>query len=359
MRDPCLKEPCTPTYGRREVAVPPLREGNLCSFSHGLRDMSPLSRLTNLEAIKDVPQLCELLQCRAEDIQHIILHPEEHYTHHIVARRRGSQRPRHVYSGDALTRRLHQRVAMLVSPASDDLPVYVQGFRRGGSVFGNAKLHCGKPFVVTADLRDFFDNIGTQRVAHTFEKLGAERRSALILARLCTRHGSLPQGGRASPVLSNLCVSDLDSALFHFAETRSLTYSRYADDIAFSGASSVTHVELRHLVSTFGFDIRGDSYRCQESQKGQFVTGLNVTGSNPRIPRKVRRKLEAAIRFGSKHGLTAHLKRFAPHSSGRPDKYLRHLYGLAAAYRPVETEACDDWVIKLSRISLTSTDSSE
>lgn len=247
----------------------------------------------------------------------------------------------------------------MVGPASAALPDYVQGFRAGSSPLKQAQQHCGRPFVVTADLSDFFDNIRLATVVETFERLGSPRPIAIVLGKLCTYNESLPQGGRASPILSNLCVTDLDKALTRHSQAKGLTYSRYADDLAFSGKNPIGIACLRRLVSPFGFSIREDSFRLQEAHKGQFVTGLNVTGGTPRIPREVRRKVDAAVRFASTFGLIEHLARRYPGRRINPNAYLRRLYGLAAAYKPVEPTTCAAWLVQLASVRLNPADSAE
>lgn len=318
-----------------------------------------LTAVERLTGISSIPQLCTHLQCRADDIYEILENPGDHYEPHLVPRRMGSRRPRQVYSNSPLLRRIHQAIAIMVGPASAALPDCVQGFRAGSSPFKQAKQHCGRAFVVTADLSDFFDNIRIDTVVDTFQRLGSPRRIAVLLGKLCTHNGSLPQGGRASPVLSNLCVTDLDDALTNHGQAKGLAYSRYADDLAFSGDNPIGIASLRRLVAPFGFSIREDSFRLQAAHKGQYVTGLNVTGSTPRIPREVRRKVDAAVRFASTFGLIEHLARRYPGRRINPNAYLRRLYGLAAAYKPVEPDTCEAWLAQLAAVRLKPADSAE
>ena len=240
------------------------------------------------------------LQCSPKDILDVIENSSDHYTTKSVRRRRGASRGRTVHCADDLVRRMHRRLAVALRDAVAALPAYVHGFRPNHSILTHASAHCGKPAVVTVDLADFFSNIGTATVTAAHEKLGCPRQSALLLARLSTVDGVLPQGGRVSPALSNLCVTQMDVALEDFAQARDLAYGRYADDLAFSGDTGPTESDLRALVRPFGFALREGSYRYQSQKAGQFVTGLSVSGAQPRIPRRVRRDLEEAIRFGKR-----------------------------------------------------------
>jgi hypothetical protein len=58
-----------------------------------------------------------------------------------------------------------------------------------------------------------------------------------VLERLRTPH--LPQGAPTSPALANLAAFVLDARLSGLARAADATYTRYADDLAFSGDARV------------------------------------------------------------------------------------------------------------------------
>src|ERR1035438_9653860 len=65
------------------------------------------------------------------------------------------------------------------------------------------------------------------------------------LTLICCARGALPQGAPSSPALINLCAENLDLALTSIAEQNNLVYTRYADDITFSGNFiSLTFVKI-------------------------------------------------------------------------------------------------------------------
>src|SRR5205814_1273721 len=73
------------------------------------------------------------------------------------------------------------------------------------------------------------------RVERYFRHIGWNAEAAALLTKLCTYRGSLPQGAPTSPRLSNLVNLRFDARLAAIANGRGLSYSRYADDITFSG----------------------------------------------------------------------------------------------------------------------------
>jgi hypothetical protein len=104
------------------------------------------------------------------------------------------------------------------------------------------------------DLCDFFPSVRGARVRQLFQTAGYPVLVARALAGLCTnvvppdvwsegtpvsvrqrfRSPHLPQGAPTSPALANLCAYRLDCRLAGLARKAGATYTRYADDLAFS-----------------------------------------------------------------------------------------------------------------------------
>lgn len=146
------------------------------------------------------------------------------------------------------------------------------GFTRGRSVASHASQHTGQPVVIRLDLEDFFASIAARRVFGIFRTAGypesvAYAMTALVTnvvpsvvwqtlprprepgritahhrlgRRLSTPH--LPQGAPTSPALANLAAFRLDRRLRGLAASLELNYTRYADDLTFSGSTRLVRV---------------------------------------------------------------------------------------------------------------------
>mgnify|MGYP002624546754 CR=1 FL=1 len=116
------------------------------------------------------------------------------------------------------------------------------GFVRGRSVLTNASAHLGKEYLINVDLKDFFPSIGAPKVESALVRLGVDPLTARLVSTLCCipveRDGKiinvLPQGSPASPVLSNIACSAMDTRMEEMAASFGFTYTRYADDLSFS-----------------------------------------------------------------------------------------------------------------------------
>jgi retron-type reverse transcriptase len=200
------------------------------------------------------------------------------------------------------------------------------GFSTGRSILTNAKPHTGKTVVVNLDLEGFFPNITFPRVRSVLHRLGYSPAVATILALLCTEcprkpvtydgkayhvaigPRGLPQGACTSPGLSNQVARRLDNRLGGLARKLGLTYTRYADDITFSGNDELkTRVgwliaKVRHIAEEEGFTVNEKKSRVLRRNSAQTVTGL-VVNDKPGVRRKEVRRLRAILHRARTEGL--------------------------------------------------------
>jgi retron-type reverse transcriptase len=206
------------------------------------------------------------------------------------------------------------------------------GFVPGRSTVTNAAPHVRRAVVVNLDLRDFFPTVTFPRVRGAFEGLGYSPAVATVLALLATEAPrrtveydgrkyhvavgprALPQGACTSPALSNLVARKLDRRLEGLARKLGWTYTRYADDLTFSGDALVPKgqkdpkgvawllARTRHIVEAEGFEVNEKKLRVQRRNTAQLVTGI-VVNEKPSASRRERRRLRAVLHRARFEGL--------------------------------------------------------
>ena len=207
-------------------------------------------------------------------------------------------------------------------------------FRPGRSAISNAIPHCGREVVISFDLVDFFPSIPAARVHRLFRSLGYPEPVARLLAGLCTtrlptdvwerrpnpsldgsdratwlrisdRH--LPQGAPSSPAIANLAAHRLDRRLTGIAKRLEATYTRYADDLTFSGDGTLARraKRLAHLVAVVageeGFTLNFRKTRVMRRGSRQQVTGV-IVNVHPNHPRAEFDRLKAILTNCVRHG---------------------------------------------------------
>lgn len=171
------------------------------------------------------------------------------------------------------------------------MPVHeaAHGYVQGRSNISNAKYHLGSRCVLCLDIENFFGSIGDHKVLEIFLEAGYPRNVAFLLSRLCTRQGSLPQGGATSPQISNVVMIDFDRKLTQICNARGYKYSRYVDDITISGRDVTRSFsdEVAKVLLSLKLDLRESKTRLQ--MKKQIVTGISIGSGKLRLPRSMRR----------------------------------------------------------------------
>ena len=156
------------------------------------------------------------------------------------------------------------------------------GFINERSIVTNAELHVNKQFVLNVDIADYFPSIHFARVKEILQQTPFFFNSemATVIARFSTLKGKLPQGAATSPILSNIATMNLDNKLTIFAAKHKQTFSRYADDITFSGYRRIYSKdffkELNSIVYQEQFKLKKSKTRIQTVNKRQVVTGITV-----------------------------------------------------------------------------------
>ena len=172
------------------------------------------------------------------------------------------------------------------------------------------------------------------------------------MASFATIDDSLPLGLHASPLLANLVCAGVDDRLQSLATAHGCRYTRYADDLAFSGAKSVpTRIEVESELAAEGFTLSPRKFRLTKLGQAHFVTGLSVSDPKaPHIPKALKRRLRQELYFARKYGLRDHLGRvnYPSFQSGinKIDGMLRYVGGVE---RKLGKELRAQWLAVLTK----------
>ncbi len=247
-----------------------------------------------------------------------------HYTYRWVAKRHGYRLM------EAPKSRLRAIQRRILAEILDPIPAHhaAHGFRAGHSCLTYARPHCGQRVVMRMDLRNFFPSIPAPRVQALFATLGYPEATARVLTGLCTNRVTsrmlrrvaiadpafkltwsegkllevphLPQGAPTSPALSNLCALHLDLRLDALAQSLDARYTRYADDLAFSGGEPVRRRAARlgaaiaAIALEEGFEVNHRKTRVMHGGGRQVLTGV-VVNERPNIRRDEFDRLKATL----------------------------------------------------------------
>ncbi|KWF30812.1 reverse transcriptase family protein [Burkholderia pseudomultivorans] len=255
--------------------------------------------------------------------------PLHHYTYMACDKRRGGSRLIEIPKG-----RLREAQRRILHGLLDRVPPHesAHGFRKGRGIVSFAAPHADRDVVIRFDLADFFVSVRAARVHALFDTLGYPAEVARMLTALCTnrvpsarllapdlrdrfdwtgrqryRNRHLPQGAPTSPALANLCAFRFDMRLAALARSLDATYTRYADDLAFSGgatlARAIDRLQVRVAAIAFdeGFALQLRKTRVMRRGARQQLAGV-VVNRHPNLARDEFDLLKAILTNCVRHG---------------------------------------------------------
>ena len=188
---------------------------------------------------------------------------------------------------------------------------YAKAYRFGSSTLRNAKHHIGKQVVLKLDILHFFDSIRYSTVKDKAfpENIFAEP-LRILLTMLCYYKDALPQGAPSSPAITNIILYEFDEQIGQWCWERGIAYTRYCDDMTFSGDFDPAEVIrfIRLELKKMGFLLNEQKTKIQRPGRQQTVTGI-VVNERLSIPTDYRRKLRQELYFCRKFGIREHLQK--------------------------------------------------
>lgn len=251
------------------------------------------------------------------------------------------------------------------------IPVHpaAHGFVGGRSVRTGAAPHVDAELLISLDLEAFFPTITAGRSYGIFRTAGYPEPVAHLLTGLCTHATSvqvlgampaemfdsvgaaaasstfrlrrrlaephLPQGAPTSPQLANLCAFRLDRRLSAYAAAMAAGYTRYADDLTFSGSGLLARqrgvvATVARIVAEEGFALNRSKTRVRGRNARQEVTGV-VVNARTTVPREDYDLLRAILHNCVRDGPAAQNRL-------RHSEFRRHLRGRIAWVASLDAE---------------------
>lgn len=222
---------------------------------------------------------------------------------------------------------------------------YAKSYIKNRSIKSNARFHRNRELLLTIDIEDFFGSLKYPLVYQMFIRCGYREEVATMLSNICTLKNQLPQGAPTSPAISNILFRNVDKRIGGFTKKHEIRYTRYADDMSFSGTFEPGMVIkfVRNVLDDVNLRVNEKKIRVRKKHQRQEVTGI-VVNEKMQVPREVRRKLRQSVYYIEKYGLNSHLE----HTENTRANHIKHLLGIANFILFVNPE--DEEVAKYVRI---------
>lgn len=206
-----------------------------------------------------------------------------------------------------------------------------KAYKTGLSLKENVKYHRNQKYVLKLDIVKFFNSISEKLIFKYFFNLGYEKKLALLLSKLCVLNNSLPQGAPTSPYLSNIALKDFDNKIYKYSRKKNIRYTRYADDMTFSGDFNKSHIiqYVSNQLNKIDLILNEKKIRLLKQHQRQIVTGI-IVNKKLQLSKDARRQLRQEIYYIKKYGLEDHLNTISPvkkNISNDKIKYVKSLLG--------------------------------
>jgi RNA-directed DNA polymerase len=270
---------------------------------------------SDLRKLRNLVGLADCLQCDVDLLKSWQENKASFSRPLQIQRRTRSRRPRDVFAitDDASLMMLKDLVVVLDEFLRAIFPgIYPSRFAHGyvkkRSAFTNAAIHVGAAKLMKVDIRDFFPSIDQHKVREALLPFEIPDSGRDLLAELVTLDGTLPIGFPTSPLLSNIVLQQADERLAAIADTFKCAYSRYADDLSFSGGQLPSLSEIRSVLIDAGFSLANDKTVLTKRGQKMVVTGYDITSESPRLPKIQRHGLRQTAYYIAKFGVEGHSK---------------------------------------------------
>ncbi|MBQ7364315.1 MAG: RNA-directed DNA polymerase [Clostridia bacterium] len=207
---------------------------------------------------------------------------------------------------------------------------YAKAYKPAASVKRNAMPHVGKKKLLKLYILHFFDSVLYNTVKdRVFPETVFSEKLRILLSMLCYYRDVLPQGAPTSPVITNIILYDFDETIGDFCLSRGIAYTRYCDDMTFSGDFDEKEIikTVQQELNARGFLLNRKKTAVVPSSKRQVVTGI-VVNEKLSLSRSARRSLRQALYYCKTYGVSEHLAHCGIHDT--PKHYLESLLGKIA-----------------------------
>ncbi|MFB6459390.1 reverse transcriptase family protein [Bradyrhizobium tunisiense] len=361
-----MKHPWSPQHFRgeaRKAGRPEIMIEAAVSAASAIKRVHP-----DLPVIFTLHHLAHLAEVSADDLQQVAFRKVDAYRVFRVKKRgvpgmipAQPRRYRTICVPQQFLMQVQRWIAQNILNLIDPHPASF-AFTPRRDLVGAAARHLGSRWLVKMDVRHFFESISEPQVYRVFRLLGYGALLSFQMARICTRlpghrpgalsrplgraepglpyrrhdPGHLPQGAPTSPMLANLTMETLDRRLTGLARSEGWTYTRYADDLAFSRTDETSRIvamrlakQVAHQLELVGLTHHREKTSVVPPGARKVLLGVLVDSDRPRLTRAFRNNVETHLfaLTSDKIGASAHRQKrgFASTIGMR-----RHIEGLIA-----------------------------
>lgn len=262
----------------------------------------------NIPIIYDVEHLSLLVGINKKYIYKISNSPKSGYRKFYIAKKNKGLR---LINEPLPNLKIIQKWILIEILEHCNVSVFAKAYRKKVNIKENVKFHRGQKIVMKLDIKNFFNNLKPKRVLSFFSSLGYSKEVSVVLTKLCTLNGGLPQGAATSPILSNILMIDFDKKISDYCKSNKIRYTRYADDLSFSGDFDAADLYFRveRSLHKYHLIINKEKTKVMRAHNRQIVTGI-VVNDKIKVSKAYRSSIRQEMYYILRFNIDDHLSRF-------------------------------------------------
>lgn len=253
-------------------------------------------------------------------------------SNHINRHYRAAQMPK----GNGEVRKLHvpddllmtiQRAINTKLLSLEETSRFAMAYKTGTSTKANAEPHIGQPMILKIDIRHFFDHLIFPLIKEkAFPATRYSEQNRMLLTFLCTYKDALPQGAPTSPAISNIIMREFDDYVGAWCNERNIVYTRYCDDMTFSGEFDPKPVIdlVKKQLKRLGLYLNDKKTVVVRKGQRQSVTGI-VVNEKLSVSIEYKKRIRQEMHYCMKYGIADHLTKTGEKES--EEVYVAKLLG--------------------------------
>lgn len=249
---------------------------------------------------------------------------EKNYKVYKIKKNSGGYRT--IYEPNSLLKHIQKKILNNILN-NKSISKYAKAYHKGISLRDNACVHVNKEIILKLDIKDFFESISFVDIYNSCFSIEYFPKSVgMLLTYICTYNDHLTQGSPTSSYISNLVMKDFDEEIGSYCEDNNISYTRYSDDMTFSGNFNPSDIiiKVRKMLYKLGLELNNKKIHVVSKSSCQGVTGI-VVNEKVQVNSKYRNRIRQEVYYIKKYGLESHLDRCG--FEGDKSKYLDKLYG--------------------------------
>ena len=184
----------------------------------------------------------------------------------------------------------------------DVLKIIKQSFKLSLRVSDCAKVHTNQKWILKMDIKNFYDSISDVQIKRVIDSIFNNINQPIPYNKnemhaICTLDGKLPTGAVTSAYLANMVLAPIDEIIKNYCKNLSINYSRYMDDMFFSGVDKnnlrLVEIFTVKLLQENGFENNDSKTKYISDNRRQNILGIIVNNQTAKLPKKEKRKFRA------------------------------------------------------------------